>query len=450
MIDQEAIIDAELVDDDSAGTAVAETRPRASMAVARHEEQIDGAWLLNLADAWIGRHCYMSDAARHTLALWTMAQHFRSNGRMIWEKFGHLLFIAETPGSGKSTAMTIGGYLCAPWFFGLDLNPTAPGLCMTIGQEHAVVCIDEAHRLIGPKGTKKADVVTIMCGSFEKNGSYLNGRGGKATRVRVWSPMMIAAKKDPFLTSAGEEISDVIDRSVLIMMSKPPADDDPENPALMPLTAETEMMGAQIAARAAAWAAQAMADPDRMRTAMAAARTAAAQTGLVGRDADVWLAMFTVAALASPGHLEVACQAAAELRLHRPAAQEVETDPLRELEAGLMRDGAPLGWGAAVTPARVHEVPVAAAAGEAAGSADPQILGDIADVWPDGEAKMASAGLVARLGWDVSGPDEVRTAQRELAALLKPHGVVPVKVRIGDRTVWGYRLADFPALAMAA
>ena len=38
----------------------------------------------------------------------------------------------------------------------------------------------------------------------------------------VYTPMMIAAKKDPFLTSAGEEISDVIERSDLIFMTKPP------------------------------------------------------------------------------------------------------------------------------------------------------------------------------------------------------------------------------------
>lgn len=448
MLDQ-TITDAEVIED-GAGTIVA----RASSVIAKHEVPIDGAWLLNLADAWIGRHCHMTDAARHTLALWTLAQHFRANGRLIWYKFGHLLFIAETPGSGKTTAMTVGGYLCAPWFYGIDNNPTAPGLCMTIGQEHATVCIDEAHRLIGPKGTKKTDVVTIMCASFEKNGSYLNGRGGKATRVRVYSPMMIAAKKDPFLTSAGEEIADVIDRSVLIMMTRPPADADPENPAYQPVTDETELKGAQIAARAAAWAAQQMASPDRMHAAMEAARTAAARTGLAGRGADVWLAMFTVAALASPGHLEVACQVAAELRLNRPAAQEAETDPLRELEASLMSDGAPMGWGAAVA-GDAADVPSKTAA-----AADPRILSDVAMVWPHGTGKLASAELVrllaedpdAKPGWSLWSHDAVTAAQRELAAMLKPHGISPVKVRPKGAagTAQGYRRSDFPSLLAVA
>jgi len=462
MIDQDAIIDAEVVDDDSAGTAVAETRPRASMAVARHEEQIDGAWLLNLADAWIGRHCHLSGAARHTMALWALGQHFRSNEQMIWDKYGHLLFIAERPGSGKSTAMKIVGYMCAPWYFGLDNNPTSAGLCNTIGQEHATVCIDEAHRLLGPKGLRKADVVTIMTASFEQDGNFLNGRGGKATRVNVYAPMMIAAKKDPFLTSAGEEISDVIDRSVLIMMSKPPADDDLENPAYQPVTGETRVQGAQIAARAAAWAAQAMAGPDRMREAMAAARTAAARTGLVGRSADVWLAMFAVAALASPGHLEVACQVAAELRLHRPVAQEEASDPLRDLEASLMPAGGFIPWGGRnPTPvaAKPSEAPAPRTYNRAPVPADPRILEDVAAVWPDGVTRLASAGLVQLLAedlagsrtWDASTPDAVTASQRELAALLRPHGIAPVKVRPkgSASTAQGYERAAFPVFAAA-
>jgi hypothetical protein len=318
-------------------------RPSAGT-VARQAQPIDGAWLLNLTDAWIGQHCYLTEAARHTLALWTTATHFRlpcESRQMIWDKFAHPLFVAVRPGSGKTTAMKVGGYLCAPFFFGIDNNPTAPGLCMTISQEHAVVCIDEAHRLIGPKGTRKADVVTIMCASFEQEGTYLNGRGGKANRVPVYSPMMIAGKADPLLTSAGEEIADVIDRSVLILMDKPPAGVE-----LKPVTRETRAAGAQIATRAAQWAGQQMADPDKLSAATATARETATAIGLTGRAADVWLAMFTVAALASPGHLDAACEAALELRLNRPVTREEEADPLKDLEADLLEAGAFTSWGA--------------------------------------------------------------------------------------------------------
>ena len=305
---------------------------------------IDGAMLADLADKWIGRHCYLTDSARHAITLWVMAQHFRTPGEnpaMIWPKFPHVLLVAETPGSGKTTAMKTAGYLCAPYFMGIDNNPTAPGLCLSISQENAALFIDEAHRLVGAKGTRKADVVTIMCASFEQDATYPNARGGKINRVPVYTPMMIAAKKDPFLTSAGEEISDVIQRSDLIFVTRPP-----EGTKLIPVDGKTREDGAKLAQVMAAWAAQQMAGKDTFNAAIATARDAAEEIGLEGRDADVWFARFTVAALCSPGHLQAACDAALELRRNQPAPKEEEdADPLADLAASLAGDGEIASWG---------------------------------------------------------------------------------------------------------
>jgi hypothetical protein len=87
-----------------------------------------------------------------------------------------------------------------------------------------------------------------------------------------------------------------------------------------------------------------------MGEAMATARETAAALGLAGRAADVWLAMLATAALASPGHLDAACDAALELRLNRPVTREDETDPLGDLEATLMEEGAFTPWGATAYP----------------------------------------------------------------------------------------------------
>jgi hypothetical protein len=342
-------------------------------------ELIRGDWLLNLADAWVGKHVHMRNAARHAITLWTVAQHFRQAVQpsgsgaqqrirmvMVWDKFGRVMLIAETPGSGKTTTMKVAGYLCAPYFQGIDANPTAPGLCLTIAQEDAVVFIDEAHRLVGPRGTRKADVVTIACVGVEQDATYLNGRGGKANRVPVYAPMMIAGRDD-LVKSAGEEIADLIDRSVLIRMSQPPAD----VPELLPVTGKTRADGALIAGKIAQWAAQEMADGERFEAALARARKAAKDTGLHGRSADVWLPMFTVAMLADmdraeaergeggesgedgyavlpeseDGHLAAACKAAVELRLNRPVVREDDRDPLKDLEAMLGGEAGLPSWG---------------------------------------------------------------------------------------------------------
>ena len=155
-------------------------------------------------------------------------------------------------------------------------------------------------------------------------------------------------------------------------MSQPPAD----APELVPVTSKTKAEGALIAARIAQWAAQEMADPERFDAAVARARQAAKEIGLRGRSVDVWLPMFTVGALADmdraealtgeddepgedgyavlpenqDGHLAAACDAAIELRLKRPVAQEDERDPLKDLEAMIAGDdGRPRG--AATRPA---------------------------------------------------------------------------------------------------
>jgi hypothetical protein len=311
-------------------------------AVARTAQPVDGARVLNIADAWMGKHVWMSDAARHTAVLYVAAQHFRlaESGRLAWPRFGRMLYVADQPGSGKTTAMVLMGYCSVPFFQGIDSNPTAPGLCLTIAHERACLFIDEMHRLLGSKGTKKADVVTILNVGYEKNGTYLNGRGGKPNRVRVYAPAVMAGKSD-LVTSASEEIGDLLDRcAAIVHMSKPPADVQ-----LAEVTDATEAQGAAIAQRLAAWAAEQMADEDRFRQAFTVACDRARDAGLTGRAKDVWVPLIATGWLASEGHADAAVEAALEFRKNRPVQHEDEPDPLAGLEAELAGDGDLPGWG---------------------------------------------------------------------------------------------------------
>lgn len=308
--------------------------------VATRTEPIDGARLLNLADAWMGRHVWMSDPARHTAVLYTAAQHFRIAGsaRLAWPRFGRLLYTAGQPGSGKTTAMVLMGYMCAPYFFGVDANPTAPGLCASIKEERAALFIDEFHRLVGAKGTRKADVVTILNVGYEKNGTYPNARGGKVTRTPVYAPAVMAGK-DTLLTSAGEEIADLIDRcAAVIRMTRPPAGAD-----LAEITEDTAEQGAAIAGRLAAWAAEQLADTERFREAFTTAAGRCRDLGLDGRAKDVWAPLIATAWLASEGHADAACDAALEFRRNRPAP--TGEDPLAGLEDELAGGGPLASWG---------------------------------------------------------------------------------------------------------
>lgn len=320
--------------------APAEVAVPESGTVARRAGEIDGARLLNIADAWMGRHVWMSDAARHTAVLYVAAQHFRlaESGRLAWPKFGKVLYVAAEPGSGKTTAMVCMGYMSAPWFHGIDANPTAPGLCYTIRDEGACVFIDEMHRLIGAKGTRKADVITIANVSYEKNGSFLNGRGGKSSRVKVYAPMVMAGR-DTLLDAASEEIGDLLDRcAAIVHMARPPEDIE-----LAEMTDQSEAQGEAIAAMLAAWAAEQMADAQRFREAFTAACDRCREIGLTGRAKDVWAPLIATALLASEGHADAACEAALEFRKNRPV--QGEDDPLAGLEAELGGGGELSSWG---------------------------------------------------------------------------------------------------------
>jgi hypothetical protein len=326
----------------SAARAPSEVAVPQTAAVARAAQPIDGARLLNIADAWMGRHVWMSDAARHAAVLYVAAQHFRiaESGRLAWPKFGRMLYVADAPGSGKTTAMSLMGYMSAPWYRGTDANPTAPGLCASIKEEHAAIFIDELHRLLGAKGTRKADVVTILNVGYEKNGTYLNARGGKANRAPVYAPAVMAGK-DVLLTSAAEEIGDLIDRcAAVVHMAKPP-----EGVELAEVTDATQAQGEAIAVRLAAWAAEQMADTERFREAFTVACDRAREVGLTGRAKDVWVPLIATGWLASEGHADAACEAALEFRKNRPAPRDDEDDPLAGLEAELAGDGELPSWG---------------------------------------------------------------------------------------------------------
>ncbi len=323
---------------------------RADQAPARPPaERIDGGRWLNIADVWMSKYIHMPDAARHTCVLYVAAQHFRlpnETRRLAWPRcFGRVALLAANPGSGKTTAMALMGYMCKPFFSGISSNPTARGLGHSINEEHAALFIDEAHRLFGPKGTRKPDVVTILNTGYEVNGSTVDGLGGKTHRLKTYGPAVFAGK-DEIRKSGAEELSDLFDRCVAIIdMEQPPEDVELAEPDF-----ETEEDGGRIAEKMAQWAAQEMADVERFREAYRVACAAAKADGLRGRAKDVWVPLLATAWLAGPVFLNAARDAASEFRLNRPVEREPEpeaetVDPLADLEARLTGGGEVPSWG---------------------------------------------------------------------------------------------------------
>ena len=311
---------------------------------------VSGAFILSVADAWMNKHAWMPDAARHTCVLYVAAQHFRlsdENRSLAWPRnFGRVMLLADMPGSGKTTVMTLMGYMAKPWYASNDSNPTARGLGYRIKDQHVMLCIDECHRLFGPKGTRKPDVVTILNSGYEKNGSTVDGRGGKVNELRTYGAAVMAGKSD-IRKSGADELGDLLDRCVAVIdMEKPP-----EGVELAEIGEDTELDGEDIAKSLAGWAAQEMANTGRFRESFKVACDAAKEDGLRGRAKDIWAPLLATAYLAGPRFLDAARDAAVEFQLNRPVQREDPeqpeeiADPLADLAASLADGDEIPSWG---------------------------------------------------------------------------------------------------------
>jgi hypothetical protein len=311
---------------------------------------VDGGFVLKLADRWMREHTWMSPAARHTCILHVAAQHYRLSDdarTLAWPRcFGRVMLLADKPGSGKTTVMTLMGYLAKPFYASNDSNPTARGLGYRIKDQHVMLCIDECHRLFGPKGSRRPDVVTILNSGYERHGSTVDGRGGKANELHTYGAAVMAGKSD-IRKSGAEELSDLLDRCVAVIdMEQPPGDVE-----LAEVGEETEEDGGKLAVALAQWATQEMASPDRFREAFTTACAVAKEDGLRGRAKDIWTPLLATAWLAGPEFLLSARDAAVEFQLNRPVRREDPeqqaevADPLANLEARLTGGVEVPSWG---------------------------------------------------------------------------------------------------------
>lgn len=142
---------------------------------------------------------------------------------------------------------------------------------------------------------------------------------------------------------------------------------------------------------------------------------------------------------------------AAELATSWPDIPEGVEDRAAEIWGPLLAiaDQAGADW-----PRKAREACVALVLGNGTGdeNAQPpalQLLADLARVWP-AEADTMPTAEVVRLLQEIPGSPWANwppvAAPREMAALLRPHGIMPVKIRKGLQTMQGYRRpAQIPA-----
>ena len=277
--------------------------------VARTGQPIPGDRLLDLlADQWFGMFArFPSQAALDAVTLWAAHCHMRDeNNVLVFRATPRLYLLSSEPGSGKSHVLELLGRVVPGWY-GLDLEPTAPGLVYTISREHATVMIDESDVLFGAGGRKEA-VRAIINGGTYRYGTYLNGRGAKATRVPVFGPLALAGL-DVLEKNTGDMLTALLSRGVKIRMEKASGEDRPPK-----LTRKAEDAAGQAKMWLERWAAQ-------VRGEVADAEPEIPE-GVEGRAEDIWTPLLSVAEAAGGEWPERARAACRELALALPDSGE--------------------------------------------------------------------------------------------------------------------------------
>jgi hypothetical protein len=288
-------------------------RPSAGVVARREQAPIPGDQLLDLLrDRWFGRYArFPSPAALDAVTLWAAHCHMRDEeGVLVFRATPRLYLLSSEPGSGKSKVLELIG-MVAPACYGLDLEPTAPGLVYTLSAERATVLIDEGDVMFG-QGARKAAVRAIINGGYTRHGTYLNGKGAKATRVPVFGPLALAGL-DTLEKGTGDTLNALLSRGIKVRMQRAAVTDQPAK-----MTRSTDCEAAQAKEWLARWASQ-------VRAEVADAQPESVD-GIAGRAEQIWEPVLAVADAAGGSWPERARAACLELAMAMPAGEEDQAE----------------------------------------------------------------------------------------------------------------------------
>ena len=333
----------------------------------------DGAALLCDGEKFISRFVILPEGALLPLALWAFATHLFS----IFDCFPYLAVVSPARRCGKTRLLEILGLLCARPERTSNISEAA--LFRIIEKQKPTLLLDEMEQL-REKGERAQILRNLLNAGNRRNAVAIRCADGGAQieRCNVFCPKALAA-----IGSLPDTISD---RAISVPMQRKIRDEKVERFLFQRAEPEARAMREEIAA----WA-------EQNADTIAAAYAKAPDLDFLGdRDAEAWMPLFSVLAVADSPRLSRLKHCAEVLSGQK---QEDGGDESLAVRAIL----------------------------------------DAAAVLRDGEGYVASVELLSRMRsveespW--SGPD---FDTRRLAQLLRPFGIRSKVFRDGDSTPRGY------------
>lgn len=291
-----------------------------------------------------------------------------------------LAVLSDLPASGKTRVLELVGLLSHDPCQEVDI--TGPALVAMIAQRQPTVLLDEVDTVFGSHGGNSHNALRGVLNSGYKQGATHSRRQGRAyVREPIYSAVAFGG--------LGVLPGTLMTRSVVIKMAKRKAGQ------------RIERYLPRMHAPLGAGYGQALGDWVQSVSLELASSWPELPDGLEDRAAECWEPLLAIADAAGGPWPERARNACIELAL-----------------------------GSVTEPAE---------------SPGQRVLADLRRIWGT-SGNVPTAELVTRLyalegaPWATMWPKE--SAPRELAALLAPYGVRPVKIRNGARTAQGYRRAD--------
>jgi len=351
----------------------------AAMIDAQHSEQD----ALSAAGGFIRRFCILPESAYLPLSLWAIATH-------ISEAFGAFPYIAllsPAKRSGKTRVLEVLELLCAR---PQRITSGSPASIFRLMKNAPTLLLDEVEALRSNKTSESAQAILSILNAGHRKGATVTRCG---SQDKDFEPVHFPVYGPKAFAAIGRLPDTLADRSICIPMQRKAAS---QHVARF-LFARTPTEAQPIRKLIEAWA---EANRDTVQQSYE-------QMGdldfLTDREADLWMPLFAACAVAAPKRI-AELKRCAQVLSGAKAADDVDDS-------------------VALT-----------------------LLDDVRSVWTAGSLNMLTASLITALEQlpESRWPEpENRLTPIKLAGILRPFGILPGTIRVGQGTAKGYKLADF-------
>lgn len=337
--------------------------------------------VITQTEQFIRRYVILPDAAYLPKATWAVATYMAD----AFDCFPYIALVSPAKRCGKTRVLELLELLCANSWRGT--SPTAPALYRMMGNGPTLL-LDEVEALRSRNVSETNQAILAVLNAGHRKGATVPRCDGPRNELKhfpVYGPKAFAA--------IGQLPDTLADRCIRIAMQRKLSTQRVERFLQSKAKGESGKLRTDLTS----WA-----DSNRETV-----RTAYEHTPDLGfledRDADLWLPLFAVCAVAALGRI-AELKSCAQTLTQSKAAEDVE-------------DSLPL-----------------------------KLLADVRTVWPAGTVHMTTASLLEALkGLPDSpwGADDTGLTARKLARWLRSFGPQPRQIRLLSGTAKGYLRDDF-------